>query len=125
MKKIIGVILLLGLFSCEEKVVPKPNQLLSEEVMVDILYDTALLQAAEAYLPDELTLNNIRIKSYIYNKYKIDSITYYQNQRYYASNIRKYRDMHSKVLKKLELKSIETDSLLKKEEKTSKELPPK
>lgn len=121
MKKVVFLIVSMVLFSCSEKPVPEPDTLLEEEVMVDILYDTAILQAVEAYLPDKLTTNNIKIKNYIYSKYKIDSITYYQNQRYYASDSRKYRDMHTEVMKRLELQKTETDTLLKQEKIGGKE----
>lgn len=121
MKKVVFLIVSMVLFSCSEKPVPEPDTLLEEEVMVDILYDTAILQAVEAYLPDKLTTNNIKIKNYIYSKYNIDSVTYYQNQRYYASDSRKYRDMHTEVMERLEFEKTKTDTLLKQEKMGSKE----
>lgn len=115
MKKITFLIFSIILFSCSEKPVPEPDTLLDEKVMVDILFDTAILQASESYLPDKLTENNVRIKNYIYTKYSIDSITYYQNQRYYASDSRKYRDMHKEVLERIDQLKAETDTLIKHE----------
>lgn len=114
MKKLI-VLFLLICISCNESPVPKPENLLEEEVMVDILFDTAILQASEAFMPQKLTENDIRIKNYIYLKYEIDSVTYYQNQRYYASDFKKYKRMYKKVADRLENLKTETDTLVKRE----------
>ncbi|MVO10080.1 DUF4296 domain-containing protein [Flavobacterium sp. TP390] len=114
MKRIV-VLAFLVLFSCAENPVPKPDRLLSEETMVDILYDTALLQASEAYLPNKLTENKIRIKNYIYTKYDLDSTTYYQNQRYYAADFKKYKRMYKKVSDRLQQRKTELDTLIAQE----------
>ena len=79
--------------------------------MIDILYDTALLQAADGYVHDKLTNNKIRVNTFIYNKYEIDSATYYQNHKYYAANISKYRKMYKKVVSRLETAQAKLDSL--------------
>ena len=75
------LVLLIGvvLVSCSKNPVPKPDNLLDEEVMTDILFDISILQATEGAMPDKLTSEKINIETYIYEKYKIDSITYYQN----------------------------------------------
>ena len=39
---------------------------------------------------------------YIFDKYKIDSTTYRQNQLYYAGDARKYKKLYKKVLERLE-----------------------
>ncbi|WP_130733387.1 DUF4296 domain-containing protein [Flavobacterium sp. J27] len=116
MKKIIFLALLVC-FSCNENPVSKPDRLLDEDIMVDILYDTALLQAAESYLPNTLTENKIRIKNYIYLKYNIDSVTYYQNQRYYASDFKKYKNMFEQVSERIERNKTEIDTLLAQEKR--------
>jgi|AntRauMFilla1563_2_1112583.scaffolds.fasta_scaffold01571_5 hypothetical protein len=111
--KVFTILIGLLFFSCTENPVEKPNNLLSEEVMLDILYDTALLQAAEGYVPQKLTEGNIIVNTFIFNKYKIDSATYYQNHKYYAANLSKYKKMYRKVVARLENSQIKLDSLLK------------
>ncbi|NHN27023.1 DUF4296 domain-containing protein [Flavobacterium jejuense] len=123
MKKIV-FLLLLASISCNESPVPKPDKLLDEDIMVDILYDTALLQAAEAYLPNRLTENQIRIKNYIYLKYSIDSATYYQNQLYYASDFKKYKRMYKKVTERIVEEKTEIDTLVAEEIRNKPEKPP-
>ncbi len=102
MKLFYSLFLILILFSCSENVVPKPKHLLEKEEMINVLYDVALLQASEAAMPYYLNGKNIKIATYIFDKYKIDSTTYYQNQKYYASKPADYKRMHQKVLEKLE-----------------------
>lgn len=121
MNKIVFLLISAFLFSCSDNPVPKPDQLLEEEVMVDILYDTALLQATEAYLPEKLTANGVKIKNYIYLKYDIDSTTYYQNQRYYAADAKKYKNIYNEVIERIDANKTEIDTLIKKEVEAKKE----
>ena len=118
MKKYVFLLLgLLLLLSCSDNPVPKPDTLLEEEIMVDILYDTALLQAAEAYLPEKLTDKGVKIKNYIYLKYDIDSTTYYQNQRYYAADAKRYKKIYQKVIERIDINKDLIDTLVVKETK--------
>ena len=104
--------------SCSNNPVPKPENLLDEEVMTDMLFDIAILQAAEGTMAHRLAENNIKANTFIYKKYKIDSITFYQNQKYYAGETRKYKKMHQIVLDRLEevkaTNEIKKDSVLPK-----------
>ena len=47
------------LFSCSKNPAPKPDNLLDEEVMVDIIFDIAILQAADGNMPYKLAEANI------------------------------------------------------------------
>jgi hypothetical protein len=60
---------------------------------------------------DLVIQNSININTFIYKKYKIDSLTYYQNQRYYAADIVLYKQMHQEVLDRLEKLKKETELL--------------
>lgn len=102
MKLFYSLFLTVILVSCSENAVPKPAHLLEKDEMINLLVDVALLQASEAAMPYYLNGKNIKIATYIYDKYKIDSTTYYQNQKYYASKPADYKKMHQKVLEKLE-----------------------
>lgn len=107
------IVILTGLllFACNQSPVAKPDNLLSEEVMIEILYDTALLQAANGYVPKKLSDNNINVKNFIYNKYNIDSATYYQNHKYYAADLENYKKMYKKIAARLEIANTKLDSL--------------
>lgn len=103
MKKVVYLCVILALFACNDNPVQKPKVLLDEETMENILFDVAVLQATKANSPDILEANNIDSKDFIYKKYKIDSATYHQNNRYYAGDVRKHKHMHKRILQRLEL----------------------
>ena len=101
MKRVV-LILFIMLFSCgKEEAVPKPEKLLSESEMENIIYDLALLQAIKSTNPQVLTENNIDAKKYIYKKYSTDSLTYNQNHRYYASQLDVYEKIQNRVIERL------------------------
>ncbi|MBC5835107.1 DUF4296 domain-containing protein [Flavobacterium sp. F372] len=102
MKKVIYLCVVLTIFACSENPVKKPKVLLDEETMENILFDVAVLQATKANSPEVLQTNNIDSKDFIYKKYKIDSATYHQNNRYYAGDVRKHKHMHKRILARLE-----------------------
>jgi hypothetical protein len=104
---------------CQKNKVEKPEKLINEETMVDILYDLAILDAVKSQNISE-TENSINTGKYIYNKYKIDSLQFVQNNKYYATQIDDYKKMYESVKRRLEQKMKVTDSLLIK----SGEIPP-
>ncbi|MQP25219.1 DUF4296 domain-containing protein [Flavobacterium sp. LMO8] len=102
MKQILFLLLSLLVFSCSKNPVPKPDNLLDEEVMVDIIYDVSILQATDGSMPHKLKEYNIEMDQYIFKKYKIDNITFRQNQRYYAADVRKSKRIYKRVIEKFE-----------------------
>ena len=102
MKKILFLINLILLLSCSNNPVEKPKKMLSKQTMIDIHYDLALLQAAESNFSNKLTTNDIKLTNFIYKKYNIDSITFYANEKYYAADTRKYKQIHKAVLERLD-----------------------
>lgn len=120
MKQLLVMLLGVLIISCSNNPVPKPDNLLSEEVMKDILFDVAILQAAESTVGYKLTQNNIKLTPFIYKKYKIDSLTYYQNQKYYAADLKKYKKMYREILERLDKEEAQYQT----KEKIVKEKPP-
>ena len=102
MKQILFLLVSLLVLSCSNNPVPKPDNLLDEKVMVDIIYDISILQATDGSMPYKLTEHTIEMDEYIFEKYKIDSVTYRQNQRYYAADARKYKKIYKKVIERLD-----------------------
>ncbi len=99
--------------SCNTTPVAKPDTLLTEEEMTDVLYDIAILQAAQNYKRKKLTLNNVEVATYVFKKHKIDSTLYSQNHKYYASKPTVYKKITEKVLKLLTQEEAKIDSLAK------------
>lgn len=102
MKQVLFLFVSIFVFSCSKNPVPKPDNLLDEEVMVNIIYDISILQATDGSMSYKLTDHNIKMDQYIFEKYKIDSITYRENQRYYAADARKYKKIYKKVIERFE-----------------------
>jgi len=106
---------LLALFllvSCEKTTVKKPDNLIKEDKMVDIIYDLSLLEAIKSQKPAVLDSNSVDSKTYIYEKYKIDSLQFAKSDQYYASDIPNYKKMYDKVTKRIEDNKKITDSLV-------------
>jgi hypothetical protein len=109
------------LLSCS-KGVEKPDNLLSEGKMEDILYDVALLQVMSSFTPKTLDDNEVNAGKYIYKKYAIDSLTFAQNQVYYASNLEAYKKIQGKVAERLKKQKTLVDTLVKKEQAKTKDI---
>ena len=102
--------------SCVNKSeIPKPAKPIDKPTMENILYDLALLQALKSYSPEKLTKNEINSKTYIYQKYHIDSLQFVENNKYYASDFTEYQAMFGRVTDRLQKQKTEMDTILGKE----------
>jgi hypothetical protein len=105
MKKIGAFFLLFAiLISCQKPAVPKPDNLIDEDVMVDIMFDISILEAMKSQKGDVLEANAINPNTYIFKKYKIDSLQFANSDKFYASDIKKYKGIFDKVNKMIEEK---------------------
>ena len=120
MKKITLILFaFLVLASCKDEDVQKPEKLLSEDEMVDVLYDITMLQSIRSVDPQELRVRKVEIGEYIYNKYKIDSTVFAQNHEYYASQLDVYERIHNKVNDRIKKVKEEYEGEVPKTEKDS------
>ena len=105
MRKLVAFFLLFAiLISCQKSAVPKPDNLIDEDVMVDIIYDISILEAMKSQKGDVLESNSINPNTYIFKKYKIDSLQFANSDKFYASEIKKYKEIFDKVNKRMEEK---------------------
>ncbi len=105
MKKLVTIFLLFAiLISCQKPAVSKPDNLIDEEVMVDIIYNISVLEAMKSQKAFVLEANKINPNTYIYKKYKIDSLQFANSDKFYASDIKKYKEIFEKVNKRMEEK---------------------
>ena len=100
-------IVFLMVVSCKNSTVEKPDNLIPEDRMKDILLDIALLNAARTVDAETLRKNNIRSEAYIYRKYDIDSTQFARSNLYYASRPNRYNAMYKEVEERL--KQMEED----------------
>ena len=114
MKKIILTLCFITtFFSCQNSAIEKPKKPIDEAVMVDILYDLSLMEAMKSQNIAD-SGNAINSSQYIYKKYKIDSIQFVQNNKYYASDVDNYKKMFEKVKARLENEANKLDTIMKK-----------
>jgi hypothetical protein len=118
MKKIISLFVLVTAFiSCNKDLVEKPENLIDRKVMQDIFYDMSILDAVKYQNPNSLYENGINPKTYIFKKYKVDSLQFAKSNAYYASDYREYKKMFDDLSDRLKKEKDAIDLLNKKAEK--------
>ncbi len=80
----------------------KPENLIPEAKMVEILNDLAIVNAARVTNVQVLRDNNITPMQYIFDKYSIDSLQFVESDRYYASIPELHEKIYVAVEEKLE-----------------------
>jgi len=90
------------LFSCNEKIVEKPKNLIPQQKMEAILYDISLLNAGRTINESILTEHHLDPMDYIYNKYEIDNLQLVKSDTYYASLPNVYETIYTQVKDRLE-----------------------
>lgn len=120
MKKRAFLILLLVLefAACKKQSVEKPENLIPEKKMTDILFDVALVNAARGVGMDVLKEHHIVPDIYIYQKHQIDSLQFAESNTYYAANPSEYAAMYKDVEKRLKDMKEAQDKAREEERKT-------
>ena len=101
MKK--GLLILLStclILACKDNKIDRPSEpddLLSKDKMVEILYDMALLSAAKGVNKRIIENKGINPEEYVYNKHGIDSAQFARSNEYYAYDIRTYQALYDRV----------------------------
>ncbi|MDT0606656.1 DUF4296 domain-containing protein [Croceitalea rosinachiae] len=114
-------ILIMVIVSCAEKVIEPPENLIPKEKMTNILYDLAILNAAESTDPNALKNHHIETMPYLFEKYTIDSVQFSQSDLYYASLPLEYEGIYEAIEARLEKeKKVFDDARKEKTEKARK-----
>ena len=123
MKKALSLLgLALLLMNCKTNAVEKPDDLLTENQMVDILYDLNVVNAMNSTNHQYLSDRGISASSYVYAKYKIDSLQFVNSDHYYASDLEEYEKIYQQVSERLQQNKAEIDSLKSDISKKEKEV---
>jgi hypothetical protein len=118
MKKIVSLFaLVVFCLSCNKDLVEKPDNLIDKKVMGDIWYDMAILEAVKYHNPNALYTNGINPKTYVFKKYKIDSLQFAKSNAYYAADYREYKKMFDNLYDRLNNEKKAVDLLIKKQVK--------
>lgn len=89
--------MVLLVFSCAEKLMKKPENLIAKDKMIDIVEDLTILKAAKSTNVSVLQKNDLDPMSYIFEKYAIDSASFVDSDRYYASIPEEYEAIYTTV----------------------------
>jgi hypothetical protein len=118
MKKVLSLfILVVSFFSCNKDLVEKPDNLIDKKVMKDILYDMLILDAVKYQDPNLLYENGVNPKTYVFKKYKIDSLQFAKSNAYYAADYREYKKMYDELSDRLKKDKEAIDLVNKKAKK--------
>ena len=113
MKKICSLFAILMLLaSCVNSIVEKPDNLIDDDVMVDIFYDLAILDATKnsSY---ENGVSKFEANDFIFKKYKIDSLQFVKSNKYWASDVAKYKRLFKTVRDRINDKKTELEAVKK------------
>ncbi len=102
MKKYVLPVLFLSLTACNDALLEKPDNLIPEDKMVEVLKDLAIVNAAKSTNISVLRDHDIQPMTYIYQRHDIDSVQFVESDRYYASLPVTYERIYKKVESKLE-----------------------
>ena len=121
MKKIISfLIVLILLTACKQDIVKAPIHLIEKEEMINIMYDLSILEAIKNQNPTSLETYKINPNEYIYKKYKIDSVQFAQNNKYYAADYKTYKVIYDEIKARLDKNKKTTEVLIKVENKKNR-----
>lgn len=117
MKQLWVIIGALFLFSCQNvEETKRPEKLIPEQKMVEVLTDLSLLNSAKNYNKRQLEETGLRPQEYLYEKHAIDSIRLAESTMFYAQNPDQLERIYSKVRSNLEILKRDLENI--KEEET-------
>jgi len=98
----------------------KPKNLISKSTMVNILIDARLIGSATFENRQKMLEHGLKLDSYVFEKYGIDSLQFALSNEYYAYNLKDYDDIYNNVIDSLEKLKKALKELEEKEEKETK-----
>lgn len=108
----------LFLASCQDiEKSPKPEDLLSEDKMVEVLTEIALLNGARTYNKNMLQEKGIDPYEHLQEKFDVDSSQFIRSNNYYSENYKEYSKIYSRVKERLEAMQVVYDSIREVEER--------
>ena len=98
-----------------------PVNLISEDKMIEILYDMSLISVSKGINKRIIENNGMKPKKYILKKHNIDSIQFVASNQYYSKDLETYLSIYEEVLKKLQSnREIVIDTIESKKEERAR-----
>jgi len=117
MKIFFLVVSTLFFIACENLEVKKPSNLISEDQMVEILYDLVLINSAKGVNKQLLQKNINNPETYIYKKHNIDSLQFAESNAYYTFKNEVYKSIYEKLELKLTTQKTAHEALVKEQKR--------
>jgi uncharacterized protein DUF4296 len=121
MIKTLKYILLIALIiSCKNNNIErpkKPNNLISKDKMIEIIYDISIINSAKGVNKKLIENKGISPEDYIYERHNIDSLQFALSNEYYAYNLKTYEAIYNSVKEKLEKDKKHFQAIIKAEQK--------
>lgn len=112
MRNFLCILILIILIGCGDSERPaKPEKLIPQETMSNIIYDVFLLNAARGINKQVLEKNNVLPQDYVYKKYSIDSLQFALSNEYYSYDTKIYQSIMDRVRTRLEFEKKKNDSI--------------
>lgn len=113
MKNLFLLLMMAVIAGCTDKVIEKPENLISEDQMVDIYFDVALFNAAKNSGYDKFSEHSINSQKYLFEKYGVDSLQLAKSSNYYAAKPVVYERIYKKVEDRLDTLKVAFDKEIK------------
>ena len=98
MNKVLYIVIAFLMVSCYDvNSSKKPDDLISQDKMVDVIVDMSLLNSAKGVNKRLIENQNLDLKAFIYEKHNIDSLQFAESNTYYANRIDDYNVIYAKV----------------------------
>lgn len=113
MKYITAILVTLTLLCCQDVKRPEiPVNLIPEDRMAEVLTEIYLINAARSFDNRTILEQNIKLDSFFFRKFNIDSLQFVESNAYYTSNLSAYNRLFTKVEERMVRMKGETDTLL-------------
>jgi galactokinase/mevalonate kinase-like predicted kinase len=119
MKYLVQILVILIIVSCGgegKKRIKKPDNLITKDKMVDVIYDMSLVSAAKGVNRKLMEQQGVHPDQYVYEKHGIDSLQFAESNEYYAFDLDAYDEIYKKVKAKLEKDKMYYTELVQKED---------
>lgn len=110
------ILMVFLIFSCQEvEKMKKPDDLIPEQKMVEVLTDLSLINSAKNYNKRFLEEKGVKPEEYVYERHNIDSTRLAESTRYYAQNYDDFERIYTRVKVNLEEMKAELDIRMEEE----------
>ena len=118
MRLFIATMFVLAFLGCNTNQKPqKPKNLISKDVMVNVLHDIYIINLANGHLRNILVNSGFDTSQYLKEKYNVDSTQFVLSNNYYAHNSEEYNEiiqlLKEKLSKEQELFQLENQNEMK------------